>query len=142
MRKTSLFLIWTILTTASIFDAKSYRIPNQLIILGYGAGICLNLEAYGMMGIAYFILKAAWPIFALSLLYILGKGLGAGDIKLFSVMSSVVGSQLTVDVMVTSVIIAGCVILVLSLYRKQLIKGKLHYSFYMTAAFFLLQFKS
>lgn len=141
VKETSTFLIWSILTVASIFDARSYTIPNQLIILGYLAGICLNLQSYGMIGIAYFILKAGWPYICLSLLYFLGKQIGSGDIKLFSVIASMVGARITIEIMYTSVILAGIAIVVVSLYERQLLKRNLHYSFYITAAFFLLQWK-
>lgn len=141
VKKTSTFLIWSILTIATIFDAKSYRIPNQLIILGYLAGIFVNLQSYGMIGVAYFVIRAAWPIFVLSLLYLCGKQIGSGDIKLFSAMSTLVGARVTADVMVTSVIVAAIAIIAVSVYEKQLLRRHLHYSFYITAAFFLLQFK-
>ncbi len=141
VKKTSTFLIWSILTSASLFDARSYRIPNQLIILGYLAGIYVNLLSYGWIGIAYFLMKAMWPIVCLSLLYIFGKQLGAGDIKLFSVMATLVGADITVNTMITSVILAGIAIVIVSIYEGQLIRRKLHYSFYITAAFFLLQYK-
>ncbi|MCR4830304.1 MAG: A24 family peptidase [Pseudobutyrivibrio sp.] len=141
VKETSTFLIWSILTVASVFDARSYKIPNQLIILGYLAGICLNLQSYGMIGIAYFILKAAWPYVCLSLLYIFGKQIGSGDIKLFSVIASVVGARITIEIMYTSVILAAITIMVVSVYEGQLLKRNLHYSFYITAAFFLLQCK-
>ena len=140
VKKTSTFLIWSILTMASIFDARSYRIPNQLIVLGYLAGIFVNLAMYGPIGMKYFLIKALWPIACLSLLYIFGKQLGAGDIKLFSVMSTLVGVEITVNTMIISVVLAGITIIVLSIVKGQLIKRKLHYSFYITGAFFLLQY--
>ena len=141
VKKTQQFLIWSILTIAVIFDGRSYRIPNQLIILGYLAGIYINIVSYGMVGIVYFIAKAIWPIALLSILYLLGRQLGAGDIKLFSVMATLVGADITVDTMILSVILAALAIAILSLRERQLIKRKLHYSFYMAAAFFLLQYR-
>ena len=101
----------------------------------------MNLLSCGWIGIAYFLMKAMWPIACLSLLYILGKQLGAGDIKLFSVMATLVGADITVNTMITSVILAGIAIVIVSIYEGQLIRRKLHYSFYITAAFFLLQYK-
>ena len=139
VKKTSTFLIWSILTLACIFDARSYRIPNQLIVLGYIAGIYVNLQMYGMIGILYFLLKAAWPIIALLPLYLCGKQIGAGDIKLFSVMSSLVGNRITMDTMIASVVLAGITIIIVSLWERQVLKRNLHYSFYITSAFFLLQ---
>lgn len=101
----------------------------------------MNLLSYGWIGIAYFLMKAMWPIVCLSLLYIFGKQLGAGDIKLFSVMATLVGADITVNTMITSVILAGIAIVIVSIYEGQLIRRKLHYSFYIAAAFFLLQYK-
>ncbi|WP_176761903.1 prepilin peptidase [Pseudobutyrivibrio sp. YE44] len=139
MKKTEAFVIWSILTLATIFDARAYRIPNQLIGLGYVAGLYLNILQFQTIGIVYFIIKAIWPIILLYLLY-QWKGLGAGDIKLFSVMSTLVGMRVTTDVFVLSVMLAGVAVLALVLYEGRLeIKRKLHYSYYIAAAFFLLQ---
>ena len=138
--KTQSIYIWTILTVAALFDAKSYRIPNELIGLGYVAGLFLNIEQFQVVGIAIFIIKAAWPIALLFLLYKV-KGLGAGDIKLFSVLSGMWESKLTAEVMIASVMLAGVAVLLLFLYEKQIdLKRRLHYSFYITGAFFCLQF--
>ena len=124
---------------ASVFDAMNYKIPNELIILGYAAGLCLNIQNFQSIGVVFFIIKAVLPVLLLYLLY-RAKGLGAGDIKLFSVMSTLVGFEYTTDVMVASVMLAGIVVLGLFVYERDInLKKRLHYSFYMTAAFFLLQ---
>ena len=139
MKKTSVFLTWTLLTVANMFDARDYKIPNELIILGYAAGLCLNIQSFQLIGIYLFIIKALGPVLILYLLYQI-KGLGAGDIKMFSVMSTLVGVELTTEVMIMSVMLAGIAILLLILYEKRIeLKRRLHYSFFMTAAFFLLQ---
>ena len=123
---------------ASMFDAKSYKIPNELIILGYTAGFYLNIQSFQLIVIILFIIKAALPILLLHLLF-LAKGLGAGDIKLLSAMCTLVGINVTVDVMITSVMLAGIAVLFLYINEKGInLKRRLHYSFYITAAFFLL----
>ena len=127
------------MTLATIFDARSYTIPNQLIVLGYRAGFMTNLMMDGVLGIAHFLLMAILPIGLLMLLYLCGKSLGAGDIKLFSVMATLVGAHATLNVFILSVFLAGITIVVISLYEGQLLRRKLHYSYYMTAAFFCLQ---
>ncbi|WP_176754473.1 prepilin peptidase [Pseudobutyrivibrio sp. 49] len=129
-------MTWSILTVANLFDARDYKIPNELIILGYAAGLFLNIQNFQWIGIILFIIKAVMPILALYLLY-RSKNLGSGDIKLFSVMSTLVGIELTTEVMITSVMLAGIAVLGIFLYEKGInIKRKLHYSFYITAAFF------
>lgn len=124
---------------ANLFDARDYKIPNELIILGYAAGLFLNIQTFQLIGVVLFIVKATLPVLILYLLYRM-KGLGSGDIKLFSVMSTLVGFEYTTDVMVASVMLAGIAVIGLFLYEKGIsLKRRLHYSFYITAAFFLLQ---
>lgn len=140
VRKISTFLIWSILTTGCVFDARDYKIPNELIILGYIGGLLLNLHSYQIMGVAIFITKAIWPILLLSLLTVV-KGLGAGDVKLFSVMSTMVGAADLVTTFIYSVMIAGVIAIGLCIKNGHIVKRKLHYSYYIAAAFFLLQYK-
>lgn len=129
------------MTGSVYYDAKGYRIPNQLIVFGYLAGLCLNIASYQEIGIIYFILKAVTPVLLLLLTY-LCKGLGAGDIKLFSVMCTLIGLRATVDVMITSVMLAGITVLLIFLYERNIdLKRKLHYSYYIAAAFMLLSSK-
>ncbi len=124
---------------ANLFDARNYKVPNELIILGYVAGLFLNIQTSLWSGLLLFIYKALIPILILWLLYQV-RAIGAGDIKLFSVMSTLVGLKLTTDVMIASVMLAGIAICGLFLCEKKIkLKRKLHYSFYLTAAFFLLQ---
>ncbi len=140
VRKISTFLIWSILTTGCLFDARDYKIPNELIILGYIGGLLLNLHSYQIMGVAIFITKAIWPILLLSLLTVV-RGLGAGDVKLFSVMSTMVGAADLVTTFIYSVMIAGVIAIGLCIKNGHIVKRKLHYSYYIAAAFFLLQYK-
>ena len=140
VRKISTFLIWSILTTGCLFDARDYKIPNELIILGYIGGLLLNLHSYQIMGVAIFITKAIWPILLLSLLTVV-KGLGAGDVKLFSVMSTMVGAANLVTTFIYSVMSAGVIAIGLCIKNGHIVKRKLHYSYYIAAAFFLLQYK-
>ena len=92
------------------------------------------------MGVAIFITKAIWPILLLSLLTVV-KGLGAGDVKLFSVMSTMVGAADLVTTFIYSVMIAGVIAIGLCIKNGHIVKRKLHYSYYIAAAFFLLQYK-
>ncbi len=127
------------MTTGNLFDAKGYRIPNQLIILGYLAGLFLNIQKYQLIGIVYFLISTITSILMLMLLY-MSNSIGAGDIKLFSVMSGLVGLKITVDVMIASVMVAAVAVMGILLYEGKIdLKRKLHYSYYISAGFFLLQ---
>lgn len=132
------FVVWSLMTVASLFDARSYRIPNSLILLGYTASFMMAVFEHGSQGISIFIISALWPILLLYLLYLLGA-LGAGDIKLFSVMATMVGVRMTLRTICLSIILGGIAAIIICLYERQIVKRKLHFSFYIVAAFFLLQ---
>lgn len=139
VKKTSTFLVWSILTSACLFDARNYKIPNELIILGYLPGLIMNLRGFQIMGIVLFIAKAIWPILLLYLLTVV-KGLGSGDVKLFSVMSTMVGASDVVNVFIYSVMLAGVIAITLCIKEGHIVRRNLHYSYYIAAAFFLLQY--
>ena len=73
-----------ILIAAVVFDLKTGRIPNKLILTGYLAGILLQVIESGPAGIFIFFQRAGSPIMLLYVLYYI-KALGAGDVKLYSV---------------------------------------------------------
>ena len=135
-------MIWSILLVASIFDARYYKIPNQLIALGFLSGIVINLIEFQAVGIVYFIIKASWPFVLLLLLRLCRKTIGMGDVKLFSVLSTMLDTGSMVFLMTSSVVLAGIIIVLRCIYERQFVKRQLHYSFYITAAFFLLQFRT
>ena len=129
-------LIWTILVAALYSDAKYYKIPNQLIVLGYVASFYLNIEKYGLSGAKIFIIEAIWPYLLLYLLFILG-GMGSGDIKLFSVIATMVGAAMTIRTMIYAVLLAGVVAIILCIKERKIVDRKLHFSYYITAGFFM-----
>ena len=115
----SQFMTWNLLTVATLFDARDYKIPNQLIALGYVAGLFINVAQYHLAGTLIFIFNITWPILLLYLLYLVG-GLGAGDIKLFSVMAPMVGAGMTENVMILSLFLAAAVAVGLCIYEKRI----------------------
>ena len=133
------FLIWCLLVCACICDTKFFKVPNGLIVLGYLLGIHMNLTKYGAVGLMHFLAGAAWPIAITYLLFVIG-GLGAGDIKLFSVIGSMVGTipEMTY-LMCASVILAAVAVLARSLFKKRFVRTKLHFTYYITAAWILNQ---
>lgn len=72
-----------LLILALICDLKTDKVPNVLILLGYGAGMANFVIKYGMPGILWsvFAIMAVW--LCLLPVYILG-GLGGGDCKLLA----------------------------------------------------------
>lgn len=135
--ETETFIAFSFLTVAASCDARDYRVPNKLIGLGYLAGLYINIADCGLAGIPVFLAKAAWPILLLYILYVLG-GLGAGDIKLFSVISAVVGGRICWKLMLVSVMLAGVPALLILVSDKVRGGKKLHFTYYMTLGLLLI----
>ncbi|MCI9149824.1 MAG: hypothetical protein HFI42_04890 [Lachnospiraceae bacterium] len=77
-----------LLLTAAVTDLRSGRISNRLICLGLIAGLILQIWESGWSGSIRFVIQVLFPVIVLFLLFLM-RALGAGDIKLFSVVSGI-----------------------------------------------------
>lgn len=66
-------------------DLRTQKISNRLIVLGLGLGLFFQIKEYGVMGVLYFLANISFPVIVFYLLFLM-HALGAGDIKLFSVI--------------------------------------------------------
>lgn len=64
------------------------RVSNRLIMSGLIAGFYFKLAEYGWYGIYYFLRNISVPVILLYLLFLM-RVLGAGDIKLFSMIGGI-----------------------------------------------------
>lgn len=71
---------------AAIFDICTGKIKNRLILLGLFLGFLISIYEKGAAAIPLWFLKITFPVILLYLLFRIGA-LGAGDIKLFSVIA-------------------------------------------------------
>lgn len=78
-------------TVAVCMDLNQERIDNRWIAFGWLCGFSYQLSQYGLKGIGIFFLGAAVPIFTLYVLFFF-RMLGAGDIKMLSVLGGFMGS--------------------------------------------------
>lgn len=108
-----------LLGTATVFDLRTGKVPNQLIIAGFVIGAIVQIRS-PEDGVRYLAIATAtvgilYPLFLI-------KGLGAGDIKLFSALSLYCTPLFLAEVMVYS-LFAGAGIsagrLLLSRVRKR-----------------------
>ena len=74
------------LGVAVSFDLKDRRIPNVLIAAGLIAGLLYSMTVRGQESIGFVLGNMLFPILLLYFLFLIHV-LGAGDIKLFVVMS-------------------------------------------------------
>lgn len=91
----------TFLSFAVVTDVTSTRISNRLIVCGLICGLVLRSLGQGGTGILIFLINISIPVILLYLLFQL-RALGAGDIKLFSVVGAYVMTKDLFTVMLLS----------------------------------------
>lgn len=95
------------------------RIPNQLIMVGYLMGLMLRIIEEGAMGAVMGLLSGVATIAALYIFYMIGA-IGAGDVKLFSVIGLSFGLQTMWTSAFFSLIFAGMAALAFAVRKRQL----------------------
>lgn len=109
-------------------DIQTGKISNQLIVFGLWMGYIRNLAEYGWNGSFYFLIRIFVPILFFYLLFLM-HALGAGDIKLFSVISSCIGIHSLLKV-ITFSFLAGAVLSLLILLHNKNLFTRLSYFFH------------
>lgn len=74
------------------FDLAEERIPNSWMTAGWITGFILQVYLKGRLGIPAFLTGGLLPVFLLFLLFYL-RMMGAGDIKLLSVLGGLMGPE-------------------------------------------------
>lgn len=111
-----------LLTLLAVYqDLKSYKIKNHTILLGFVLGLLINLIEVGCTGILIYIPGIFIPILILFPLFLF-KTLGAGDIKLFSVIGGFYGISYTLKIIIVSFIIAAIMSLIYMIRTKSFLK--------------------
>ena len=105
------------LVLAARSDLKSNRISNRLILTGLAGGFIYRIGTEGTSGIVTFLLHIMIPVILLFLLFLM-RALGAGDIKLFSLISSICSYKELVYCVAASFVIGACMALIKMLYYK------------------------
>lgn len=113
------------LAAAVWMDVRTGRVSNRLIVFGLWIGCIRNLMEYGWYGGFHFLIQISIPVLVFYLLFLMHV-LGAGDIKLFSVISSCIGLNRLVKVIVFS-FLAGAVLSFLTLLRNKNLYSRLAY---------------
>lgn len=104
---------------AGVWDLRTRRIPNWLVLTGLLLGFLLN----GFLFLGPGLLRAAAG-FGLALLiyfpmYLL-RGMGAGDVKLMAALGAIAGWQLWLGIFLLSGILGGVLAVLLTLAKGRL----------------------
>lgn len=103
-------------------DLKSMRISNRLIFIGLGISFVRRLICEGIWGVFTGIFLISFPVILLYLLFLAGA-LGAGDIKLFSLIGGFVNFKTLVWCMIFSFCFAGVFSICKMLYYHIFLSG-------------------
>ena len=99
-------MLYILLTVAAIGDFKNYRISNRLILTGLGCAFLFRLVGGKVASIIWFLPDIVFPVVILYFLYLSGI-LGAGDIKLFSVVCAFTNLRFTALCMAAAFVAAA-----------------------------------
>jgi prepilin peptidase CpaA len=106
-------------------DARTHRIPNYLTLGCLLTGLAYQLMAHGWTGLLVGLLGVTLGFTLLIFFYWKG-GLGAGDVKALAALGAWLGPLQTLSLFFYMAV-AGVLVLVVFLWRRGLLKGKIRY---------------
>lgn len=130
----SYILIACFLFLAMLYDLLTYKVSNKLILAGLIFGLLFQVSKYQAWGVLYFLAGALVPILLLFLLF-LGNVLGAGDIKLFSVIGGALGVVLGVRCIWYSFVAGAILAVLLFIFRRNFLKRFRYFFHYLKCCF-------
>ena len=105
-------------------DVRYRRIPNPFVLATLISGLTLNFAMYGLHGAANSLGGCVLAFILMFGLHIFGA-MGAGDVKLFAAIGSVIGAQLVIPTFVVVVLTGGLLALV-SILRSGVFGTTMH----------------
>jgi prepilin peptidase CpaA len=114
-----------VLIPSVIGDCLEYRIRNPIIIFGLLLSLFYQITIAKMNGLHNWLLGCILPILILGILFLV-KVLGAGDIKLFSVIGGFCGPRFVLRAIVVSFVI-GALLSIIQIIRYRSLMNRLQY---------------
>lgn len=106
------------------YDVRYRRIPNPFVLATLISGLTLNIAAGGVHGGLSSIAGCVLAFILMLFLHVFGA-MGAGDVKLFAAIGSVIGVQLVLPTFVVVVLTGGLLALV-SILRSGVFATTMH----------------
>ena len=118
------FLLVPLAALVIYYDVRYRRIPNAFVLATLISGLTLNIVVGGVNG---GLQSAGGCVFAFILMFILHVfgAMGAGDVKLFAAVGSVIGAQLVLPTFVVVVLTGGLLALFTTL-RTGIFRTTMH----------------
>jgi prepilin peptidase CpaA len=105
-------------------DVRYRRIPNAFVLATLISGLTINLAMGGWTGALNSIGGCVLAFILMFILHVFGA-MGAGDVKLFAAIGSVIGAQLVLPTFVVVVLTGGLLALV-SILRSGVFSTTMH----------------
>jgi prepilin peptidase CpaA len=103
---TNLLLLGPLGVIIIYYDVRYRRIPNAVVLATLVAGLTVNTAYGGLQGLGISVAGCLMAFVPLLMLHIFGA-MGAGDVKLFAAIGSVLGAKLILPTLVLVVLLGG-----------------------------------
>ncbi len=111
-------------------DLRSFQISNRLVVSGLCFGCFLQILDWGVAGISVFLINVSIPVILFYLLFLI-RALGAGDIKLFSMIGGIWGMKVLGITIAAAFLVAALMSLGKILFHRNLISRLRIFTTYM-----------
>src|SRR5918911_655400 len=108
----------------SYYDVRYRRIPNPFVLATLAVGIFTNAIIGGLNGALMSLGGCVLAFFLMFILHVFGA-MGAGDVKLFAAIGSVMGASLVLPTFFVVVLTGGLLALV-SMFRAGAVRQTMH----------------
>lgn len=112
-----IYVLMGFIVIAFAYDSKTSRIPNWLNFLGLTIGMMINIILMGVDGLVFSGSGVLLGFTIMLVLYFFGA-VGAGDVKLFAAIGSMIGAFMLFNVMCYAVLYAGVIGIAILIYRR------------------------
>jgi prepilin peptidase CpaA len=106
------------------YDVRYRRIPNVFVLATLVTGLAVNVAAHGFDGALSSLGGCAMAFTLMFILHVFGA-MGAGDVKLFAAVGSVLGASLVVQTFFV-VVLTGGLLGVVTMFRSGAVRSTFH----------------
>lgn len=117
MQTASELTLYAIVVVAVVQDLQSMKISNRLILVGLVLSLMFGIILGRTSRILHILGNMSFPVIVLYLLYLAGV-LGAGDIKLFSVIGGFTNLNTLIHCMMAAFVAGAVIAVVKMLYNR------------------------
>ena len=111
------FLLVPLAALVIYYDVRYRRIPNAFVLATLISGLTMNLALGGLSGGLNSVGGCVFAFILMFILHVFGA-MGAGDVKLFAAIGSVIGAHLVLPTFVVVVLTGGLLALVTTLRSR------------------------